>query len=181
MGVEEADGVGVEAEAAGLFAHRRVSSGEIGVGVDEHLQIGQRGGLLVAQAQACERGQRAARAVAGDRHPTIVVEYGGRRCRPVQHGNRVVDRCRPRVLGREPVVDGKHACRGASREPPAGAIVGVEAADRPTAAVEVDDHGKRAGERTVEAAVEVLDPQLPAPPASPGRAYAYGRVERSLF
>ena len=57
---------------------------------------------------------------------------------PAHRGQRVVDGRGPRVLGREPVVDGDDHDVGAAADPAAGLVVGVEVADHEAAAVEVD-------------------------------------------
>ena len=61
-----------------------------------------------------------------------------RACDVAEGGERVVDRGREPVLGREAVVDGQHARARRRGEQAGGRVVGVEVADHPAAAVEED-------------------------------------------
>ena len=77
----------------------------------------------------------------------IDVQLGGRRGsrHPADGGQAVVDGGRERVLGRQPVVDGDDRDAAGRGQGADGAVVGVEVADDPAAAVEVHEHRPRPG------------------------------------
>ena len=86
------------------------------------------------------------RRIAADSHAGGIDLQLGRRRRlghPAHGRHAVVDRRRERMLGRQPIVDGhdRHAAGG--REGADGAVMGLEVADDPAAAVEVHEHGPR--------------------------------------
>lgn len=64
------------------------------------------------------------------------------------------------MAGREPVLERQHGRSGALRQPAAHPIVGRDAADRPAAAVQVDDQRQGAGRGTVQARGELFDLQI---------------------
>ena len=71
---------------------------------------------------------------------------------PARGGVAVLGCRRERVLRRKPVVDGDDEAADAVREAPADAVVRVEVADDPPAAVEVHEHGERcSADRRVDA------------------------------
>jgi hypothetical protein len=64
------------------------------------------------------------------------------------------------VLRGETVVDGEHRCPGAFRKPAADPVVGFQAANRPAAAVQVNDKRRAAGDGAVQPRRYLADPQL---------------------
>jgi hypothetical protein len=70
-------------------------------------------------------------------------ERGRRRCRPRERGERVVERSRVGVLGREAIVDGHDDAPGIVGETDATEILGVEVAGHEAASVQVDRGGVR--------------------------------------
>ena len=89
-------------------------------------------------------GEVAAGAVAAHRDALGVdAERGRVRAHPAQRREAVVDGGRKAVLRRQPVVHRDDDATGAQRQLPARHVVGVEVADRPAAAVVVDQHRQR--------------------------------------
>jgi hypothetical protein len=149
---EPAHSVSVEAEAGRLLPHRRLRASEVGVRVEQHLQVGQRRQVLVAQAKTGESGKRAACAVARDRHRRrLLRELDGRRGDPEQDRDRVVDGRRPALLRREAVVNRKHRNAGSLRQPPACTVVRLQTAERPATPMQIDHKRRRLGKRAVQA------------------------------
>ena len=93
---------------------------------------------LARVAQGDRRGERepSAGALSRDHHPRRVDPALEE---PVPGDHRVVDRRGEGVLGREPVVDGEGVGAGGLREAQDEVAVGVDAADRVAAAVQVED------------------------------------------
>ena len=98
----------------------------------------------VAQVLADDRGEVAAGRVAGDGEAARVgAEQRGVRVRPAGGGERVVGGGREASLGREAVADVEDDGARGVRERPADAVVRVDRAEQPAAAVEVDDERQR--------------------------------------
>ena len=115
-------------------------------GIDQQLEADDR--LAgVAQVLADDGREVAAGRVARDRQPRRVgAEQRGVRVRPARRGERVVGRRGEAVLRREPVADVQHDGARGVGERPADAVVRVDRAEQPAAAVEVDDE-RRGGRR----------------------------------
>ena len=62
---------------------------------------------------------------------------------PAHRGHAVLEPGRKLVLGRQAIVDARQQKVAGQREPPAGAVVRIEAADHPAAAMDVDQAGRR--------------------------------------
>ena len=100
--------------------------------------------MAIARHQRDRRGEVAARAVAADGDPGGVDAEIGRVARgPKGCRVRVLGRGRELVLGRQPVVDRHHHASRAVGDRATRRVVGVETADDPTPAVEVDERGER--------------------------------------
>ena len=113
-------------------------AGRVGRRVDQQLHCRHRAAAGPGQ-QADHGGEVAAGAVAADRDPGRVdAQLGGVGAGPGEGGPGVLDRGREGMLGRQPVVDREHRRPGRGGEEAADAVVGVEVADHPAAAVEVD-------------------------------------------
>ena len=116
----------------------------VGDRVDQHLEQDPRP-VAIAGQQRHHRGQVAARAVAADRDARrIEPEARGVGRHPQQSRVGVLDRRRVLELGREPVVHRRDRAAGRVDDGPADAVVGVEVADHPAAAVVEDQHRMRA-------------------------------------
>ena len=90
------------------------------------------------------RRQVAARRVARDRKPVGVgAQLAGVRGHPLRCGPSIFDRGGVGVFGCQPVVDRHHHRARPDRVVARIAVVGVEVADRPSAAVEEDHHRRR--------------------------------------
>ena len=153
----------------GLREHvAAIAVGELRVGLDlrgigEKSAVDQEAGperALVRIAQGEQRRERevAAGAVAAEREarhidaPALAV--GGE---PADRGDAVIEPGRELVLGGQAVVDARDHEAAGLGEPPAGAVVAVEAADDPAAAVDEDQTGS--GPR--DAGVVEADPDRP--------------------
>ncbi len=119
---------------------------EVRHGIDQELEDGPRPALSHAQSGG-DRGQVAAGAVAAHGHARGLAAELRRVLRsPAEGRRRILHRGGEAMLGRQPVVDREHVHAGVSREEAAGAVVGVEVADHPAAAVVVDEErAPRAG------------------------------------
>ncbi len=113
---------------------------EVGRGIHEHLERERRASPVPGALRA-HRGHIPASAVTGDDKRLARVLRGD----PDQRVPRVLERRGERVLGGKPVVDRDESTSGALGEHPAHRVVGVEIADRPAAAVDVEDRGRCLG------------------------------------
>jgi hypothetical protein len=150
--VEEPHRLGLEPEPGRLLRHRRARTGQVGVGVQQPLQVGDGQRCRIPQPQASQRRQRPAGAVAHHRHrPRERTEFGRTGADPPQRGHRVVDRGGPRMFRRQPVVEGEHRRTRRIGQPPGEPVERDHVADRPAPAVQV--HHQRPGvrRRAVEA------------------------------
>ncbi len=173
--VEPLDVGWLETVAVGVADHRTAGGGEVGVGEGKGDEIGGDG--VVPGAECGQFGQGAPGAVAGEGdHLGAEAEFVGSAGDPCEGGDGVVDRGGCRVLGRQPVVDRQdpNTCPGC--EPPAGPVVGLQAADGPAASVQVDDEG-------VEGAFGVVEPggEAPCDLEVTGRHAGSGRPLRRSF
>ena len=104
----------------------------------------RRGTAPVARHERDDRGEVAAGAVAADREPGgVTAELGRVLAKPRDDRVRVLHAGREPVLGRETVVDRDDDAAGRVADRAAHAVVGVEVADHPPAAVEERDDGRR--------------------------------------
>ena len=148
-----------EEVALAVLDVRRVAHGEVGDGVDEQLEGDRRpaGGLrhLRDDGREVAPGRVAAHGDAGG----VDVQLGGMVDHPHDRVERIVDRCREGVLGRQAVVDRHHGHPGLVGEGAALAVGGLEVADDEAAAVEPHEHRKglvgRGAERAVHPDAEV--------------------------
>jgi hypothetical protein len=130
--------------AVGVLEVRRRIQIEVGHGVEQELERDRRR-PSVACAAGDDRGEVSPCAVAAHSHsPRVEVELVAVRGDPERHGLGVQDRCGERVFGGEAVGNRDDRDTRLARDRAAELIVAVEAADHPAAAVEVDEHSKRA-------------------------------------
>ena len=107
--------------------------------IDEQLEAHDRL-ARVAQVLADDGREVAAGRVAGDGEPPGVgAQQRGVRVRPARRGERVVGSGGEARLGRTAVADVEHDGARGVRQRPADRVVGLDRAEQPAAAVEVDD------------------------------------------
>ena len=125
---------------------RREGARAVGRRIEEQLEGGT--ARVAAESEAHGRREVAAGAVPADGDARgIQAETLGVREDPARRGDGVVVRGRERVLGREAVIEREDDDARAVREGPTEAVVRVDRAYDPPAAVEVDDGGGAVGGR----------------------------------
>ena len=106
----------------------------------------------------------------------MCAEGGGMRHGPVRRVQAVIDAGGEFVLGRQSIVDRCHDARSARAQIAAHAVMGVEAAQHETTAVEEHEQGKGAGaQRRVDA-----DAQRPARPVDGPLAISAGDAIKAM-
>jgi hypothetical protein len=148
------DRLGRQQIAVAVLGVRRMAAPHVGRRIDQQL-VRDRQGAAVARRDRYDRREVAAGAVAANREPRRVdAELARLPVHPCRRGDAVVDRSGKAVLGTHPVVDRDDDRTGAVAELAAEDVVGVEVADRPAAAVVVDERGQRARLRRRSAGAE---------------------------